>query len=258
MAVVFNLLWCYYFIFCAFSTQLAVLNNYSTYAVFMCNHLLPFAGFYSQFSVPSRTSFTPGSRFHYVSRHTWQTAAQSCFGQGQLVASRCIGPQLVALLLLLSGNIESNPGPTHVSQLQSDLKLGYLNARSAVMNAADTQLLIQDENLHLLVLGESWVPADSPDAVHGCMLPPGYLVVHTPRARGRGGGVAFIYQEGLNVTTCQVTAPVTTFEVSVIKLVPRCQYLLAVSTFLDELSDLFDFTCALGEHPVLVGDFNSP
>lgn len=211
MAVVFNLLWCYYFIFCAFSTHLAVLNNYSTDAVFMCNHLLPFAGFYSQFSVPSRTSFVhsrePFSLFTLrISPHLANCSTVMLWSRptGSLPfrprASRCIGRQLVALLLLQSGNMESNPGPTHVSQLQPDLKLGFLNARSAVRNAADIQLLIQDENLHLLALGESWVPADSPDAVRGCMLPPGYLVVHTPRARGRGGGVAFIYQEGLNVT----------------------------------------------------------
>ena len=82
-------------------------------------------------------------------------------------------PSIVVLLLLLSAGIKQNPGPA------SHLRFGILNARSAVNKAAHIHA---DLRFDVLVLTETWIPSDAPDAVKLDVAPPNYSVLH--RARG--------------------------------------------------------------------------
>ena len=107
-----------------------------------------------------------------------------------------IGFTALCYLLLLSGDVELNPGPI-ASPLK--LKFAQLNARSAVgTTLVDTPSLIQayiiDHNIDLLALSETWLRPDSLPSTINSLLPDGYTFMHVPRPEGRGGGVAFIYR----------------------------------------------------------------
>ena len=66
---------------------------------------------------------------------------------------------LLTVNVLLVG-IESNPGPAR--RQPTTLKLGTLNARSAVLHTADLHLLISDESIDVLAVCETRVRHDTP------------------------------------------------------------------------------------------------
>ena len=94
----------------------------------------------------------------------------------------------INLLLLLAG-IELNPGPSS-STLHP--RIGSLNICSAVHKAAPIHDVINDQNLAILALNETWMRDDDPLAILNDTAPEGYSVLHMPRGsqgpRGRGGG----------------------------------------------------------------------
>ena len=95
---------------------------------------------------------------------------------------------LTALLLLLGG-IEQNPGPAAANTAGNiasvtALRLGVLNARSAVNKAALIHDIIDSQRIDVLVLTETWMSADQPTAITRDIAPPGYSVVHQYRSVG--------------------------------------------------------------------------
>jgi len=79
---------------------------------------------------------------------------------------------IVALLLLLGG-VECNPSPFALPSSS----VGLLNARSASNKAALIHDVITDNRLDILILTETRIPSDAPDAVKLDVAPPGYAVV---------------------------------------------------------------------------------
>jgi len=123
--------------------------------------------------------------------------------------------------------------------------------------------------MDILAVCETWVPAEAPDAISDCMVPAGYSVINVPRQGGRrGGGVAVIYRDNLNITQCQLDTASTTFEFVVVRLViGSVKFVIAniyrppgtsISSFFEDMSNLYDAMCCEGGHPILVGDFNCP
>jgi hypothetical protein len=84
----------------------------------------------------------------------------------------------VALLLL---TVEPNPGPSAVS-------LGVLNARSAVHKGALIDDIVQDNQLDILAVSESWIRESEPDAIKKDIAPPNYSVLHVHRSTKTKGG----------------------------------------------------------------------
>lgn len=171
---------------------------------------------------------------------------------------------LVALLLLLGG-IENNPGPSASSSV------GLLNARSACHKAALIHDVIADNKLDTLLLTETWIPSDAPDAVKLDVAPSGYAAVHRHRAASterRGGGLAVIHSDSFRATLVDV-GDHTEFEALAVRLVSRrsasvvvvCVYRppgAITSAFIDQLSDLLDRLATLDSGFVVAGDFNAP
>jgi len=176
---------------------------------------------------------------------------------------------LVALLLLLGG-VECNPGPS-ASPSSSSSSMGLLNARSARHKAPLIHDVIADNHLDLLLLTETWIPSDAPDAVKLDVAPPGYSVVHRPRGSSteqRGGGLAVIHRECVRATPVDV-GDYSEFESLTVKLVGRrsasvvavCVYRppgAVTATFINQLSDLLDQVTLLDSPFVIAGDFNVP
>ena len=72
---------------------------------------------------------------------------------------------LIAILLLSSGNIESNPGPpsrttSNKTKPSTLINFGCLNVRSAVHKAASIHDIIKDFSLNIFALQETWISAD--------------------------------------------------------------------------------------------------
>src|SRR5215467_175634 len=97
----------------------------------------------------------------------------------------------ILTLLLLSGDVEMNPGP-------HTLSFASLNVRSACSTSAKldkpcvTEEFIADKNIEILALTETWLKPDSPPNVVQSLAPPNYTVVNSPRVYvHRGGGAPY-------------------------------------------------------------------
>src|SRR6267154_1933105 len=108
------------------------------------------------------------------------------------------------LLLLLSGDIQSNPGPASTS---STLTFSCLNSRSVssisplLVKPAFLQEFISDHAIDILAVTETWLtPATLPSTLNS-FTPPGYSILHSPRSIGTGGGLALIFQPFLKISS---------------------------------------------------------
>ena len=116
---------------------------------------------------------------------------------------------LISFLMLLSGDIELNPGPT----LPISLNISHLNTRSAASvtpqldKPAAIQEFITDYNLDILTLSETWLSSDSPPSVLNSLTPSTFSFLHSPRTNGLGGGLALIYRSSLKMSRI----PIQTF-----------------------------------------------
>jgi len=123
-------------------------------------------------------------------------------------------PSAVLVVLLLLGGIELHPGPA-APITPTGVVLGLLNARSAVDKVALIPDTIADQKLDVLVLTETWITSDAPDAVKLDVAPPGFQVVHQPRRSSNdkcGGGVAVIHRDSITARPVDVGQP-SEFEV---------------------------------------------
>ena len=167
------------------------------------------------------------------------------------------------LSVLLIG-VESNPGP--------QLTFAMLNARSLRHKGAIIQDLITDQCLDLLVVSETWIYDDDPDAIKSCCLPPEYSILHECRTIGPGGGQAVIYKDTLKLKKISIknlTKP-SSFELQLFVVGDGGDIKLAVTNiyqppqeskigFVEELSDFLSFgTSSQKQKLLLCGDFNMP
>jgi len=177
--------------------------------------------------------------------------------------------------------IEQNPGPArqHTSRRpQTALKMRLLNARSAVNKAAQIHSVIDDSDLDILILTETWIARNAPRAIKEDIAPDGYKIHHAHRsAQGKrngtkksGGGIAIVYRDcfSVNSTNSSIGYGTTTFEyLSVfVSFNNRRINVIGVyrpppspdSTFYSQFSDMLDAVDLLPEETLLCGDFNCP
>ena len=186
---------------------------------------------------------------------------------------RCQSPSAVlVVLLLLRAGVESNPGPAASAQTPlKNIRLGLLNTRSAVHKAAVIHDIIRDNSLDVIVLTETWVREDAPNAVKMDVAPPGYTVCHLARRQSagktRGGGIAVICRNTLKVTSSSDFSSAE-FESLAVRVVTRSTAITIVgvyrppgsvtTAFCDAVSDLFDQLLMSNKTFVMCGDFNVP
>ena len=83
-------------------------------------------------------------------------------------------------------------------KLMGHLKFGVLNARSLRNKSTIFQDFVLDRRLDFVCICETWL-SSSDDAVIADLCPGGYVFEHRPRLSRRGGGVAFLYKDHLQV-----------------------------------------------------------
>jgi len=155
------------------------------------------------------------------------------------------------------------------------LNIGVLNTRSAVHKAALLHDLIQEYNLDVLSLTETWITSDAPDAVKLDVAPPGYSVIHQHRGAyhdKRGGGIAFVHRNNIQCEifpTSKIAPPQTTyheFESLIIKITNTSQPITIaiiyrppdtnITNFITELANFID-NLSHHQNILICGDFNA-
>ena len=124
---------------------------------------------------------------------------------------------LFALFLLLSGDIQLNPGPPTSTIPITSLNFALLNAQSAssITYSLDKPASIQDfissYKIDILAVTETWLSPNSLPSTLNSLTPDNYSLIQSPRLTGRGGGLAFISRSSLKLL--KVTLPFfTSFE----------------------------------------------
>ena len=106
------------------------------------------------------------------------------------------------LLLLLAGDISTNPGPT------SSVSLNFcnLNIRSAASTTEELnkpavlQDFILNNKIDILTLSETWLTPDSLPSTLNSLTPPNFSLTHVPRPHRVGGGLACIHSSSLKIS----------------------------------------------------------
>ena len=164
-------------------------------------------------------------------------------------------------------------------QLQSSVErstehnavLCLVNARS-VRNKTDELVdHINDNDIDIMVITETWLSHDASDHSHVAALAPhGYMIQHLPRPRGRGGGLAVVYRQDL---TMEWMPPfkARSFECmdvkvshgsACIRLValyrppPSTKNKLTPAMFFAEFTDLLEKYSSAAGNLLIAGDFN--
>lgn len=171
-------------------------------------------------------------------------------------------------LLILAGDVEVNPGPVTIS---SNLNFVHLNSRSAT-SISDSfnkpvliNELISDKSIDILALTETWLSPDTLPSVLNSLTPKGYFILHQPRVQGRGGGIALIYRQSLNISKVDIPS-FPSFEAFCLNLSLAnfsCTILTVYrspshskSTFLTEFSTLLESLISSPSELLITGDFN--
>jgi Reverse transcriptase (RNA-dependent DNA polymerase)/Endonuclease-reverse transcriptase len=174
---------------------------------------------------------------------------------------------LVYFSLLLSGDIQLNPGPSN----PFTISFSTLNIRSASTITSDLdkpellQNFILDKSIEILALTETWLSPDTPPSVLNSLTPPNFSLFHKPRSTGRGGGLAVIHRSYLKIT--EASLPIySSFESLgfTLALPSKTLYFLTVyrppsssiSSFLEDFSELLSNLRSKPSDLIISGDFN--
>ena len=185
---------------------------------------------------------------------------------------------LPLLIILLSGDIHLNPGPsTHT------LTLCTLNIRSLLNPSKFTAILDLAESKHvdIFALSETWITPAATTSELISATPPGFTLISYPRSASSkktkskiiGGGTAFLIREPV-VQLPSPSKSFRSFEMSSVTLKllnskltifnvyrpPPCHTKsrepVPFSTFLDELNTLLSIASTIPHNFLITGDFN--
>lgn len=166
-----------------------------------------------------------------------------------------------SLLLLLAGDVSTNPGPRACGR---NLRLGTVNVRSMRDKSAVLSDLVVSQRIDLLGITETWLTARETLSDLTELTPPGFSFFQIPRAIRRGGGVGLFVSSAHKFTP--ITLPAHTSFESISGKVEFGQLCLNVlniyrqpgptGVFLSEFQDILSHMSTLPHDLVVMGDFN--
>ncbi len=161
------------------------------------------------------------------------------------------------------------PEKCKINEQKQFLKLGLLNIRSLTPKAVIVNEIITDNSFDVLCLTETWLKTNDYFGLNES-TPPSYCYKHEPRQTGRGGGVATIYSDILNVTQ-KTGYRFDSFEILMLNVKlsdkqNKSVLSLALATvyrppgpytdFLKEFADFLSDLLVTVDKALIVGDFN--
>jgi len=180
-------------------------------------------------------------------------------------------------LILLCGDVESNPGPATTQFIMCTLNIQSLTDAKSLHSTAIADLAEQHD-LDLIALSETWIKPDtSPSHLAEC-TPPGYSLIsqHRPLPpdynpkHNLGGGLAFLVKDSLNhvLTPCSSFSSFESLAIT-IKLGHRTltvfniykppaesKHTKAFATFMDQFQTFLESAAATPHDFIITGDFN--
>lgn len=163
-------------------------------------------------------------------------------------------------LLLIAGDIATNPGP----DTTGELKLAFTNICSLRAKSIPLAHYVESNNIDIVCLSETWLSKKDTAGTIASLIPPGYVLHHKPRINRRGGGVCFLVHEHIPCTVIK-SSDYSSFEHLVINCKFQHRSINFVSIyrppgsavdFLADFINFLDFILSLSSDPVLIGDFN--
>lgn len=163
---------------------------------------------------------------------------------------------IIQLALLLSGDIQSNPGPVN---------FGFVNCRSIRNKGPLISDLVTDADVDIFGITETHIRVNDTTSFLKELTPHGYTLYQIPRLGKTGGGVGFLVKTGFNVST--VASPTYGSFEHVIISVQWCNHRLNfasiyrppgsnITVFLDEFMSFAGFISSLPSPTIISGDFN--
>ena len=185
-------------------------------------------------------------------------------------------------LLLLAGDISSNPGPTAKSGIP--IKIACANLQSLRNKGPATSSFISDKGIHCLMITETWIKDKDTKSFIAELTPPGFVFHHRKRivgAKGKtksrdggtkvqgmgklsGGGVGCLVDKSCPSVILD-TSETQTFESIAISTTLGSKRLILVTLyrtqgsyipFMEEFQDFLVYLTSLPLDFVIAGDFN--
>ena len=165
-----------------------------------------------------------------------------------------VPPQLkfknILLLLLLCGDVASDPGPTN---------FGFVNCRSIRNKGPLLQELIKCSDLDILGLVETHIRPNDTDGLLNYLTPTDYNFIQKPRCTGLGGGVGFLCRKTFSPRI--VSLPVfRSFEIIIRSFKSDYNSFVAACVYCPPGSCttqfLEDFLSSTGSRFIICGDIN--
>jgi len=178
-------------------------------------------------------------------------------------------------LILLSGDIETNPGPTPAYFNICTLNIQSLTDTVHFTAVAD---LAEQHNLDLIALSETWIKPETTPYQLAEATPPGYTLLskHRPLPanynpkHNLGGGLAFLIKENIThlSSACSTHTSFESFSATVklrhgnltifniYRPPSESKHTTTFSTFLDEFRSFLEHAATTPHDFIITGDFN--
>ena len=160
----------------------------------------------------------------------------------------------------------SNHVKIPISNAQTFLNFGYLNARSICNKAEEIHEFIEERNLDISAVTETWLSScsESNRIVCGDLTPDGFSLLYTPRAEEQGGGVAVVLRSSVKATkeernfhSFELMELLCKFaDVQLRLIVLYCPPSHSVTDFIDVFFTYMDSLINSTGRLLVVGDFN--
>ena len=186
-----------------------------------------------------------------------------CFNKQLLPIPTCTSFFQCSFLLLLAGDVATNPGPTNFESMSA--RLGTLNVRSLRQKSAPLADILTSKSIDILAITETWLKPNDTLSCLADLTPSGYILRHQPRSSRRGGGVGLLVSDAFSVEDYPLPS-YSTFEIFGIKITSKFFTGLVFSVyhpepyhkeaFFDEMGDLFEALVSFSGEIYLMGDLN--